>query len=232
MNIALEIKNVNKTINEKPILNDISFRLIKGHVTALLGPNGSGKTTLLKILSNLIKYDSGNVLLNCGLKSSTKDIMLVFDEPILYEELTGIEHLNFNIELYNISLTEDEKNYYIKLFQLEKFIENMISTYSLGTKKKLQLLCTIINNPKILLLDEYISGLDPLSLYNIKNILKDYTSKGNTILLATHMLDVAEKFCDDVIMINNGHVVNDAILSIDELKQKYSSLEEFYIKSI
>ena len=115
---------------------------------------------------------------------------------------------------------------------MELFIEKAIYTYSFGTKKKLQLLCTLINNPSILLLDEYISGLDPLSLYNIKCILKDYVSKGNTVLLVTHMLDVAEKFCDDIILLTNGNVVNTNILSVDELRRNYSSLEDFYMKSI
>jgi len=232
MNIALEVKNITKIINEETILNNISFKLSEGRITALLGPNGSGKTTILKILSKLINYDSGDIVLKNGLNYDRKNIMMVFDEPILYEELTGIEHLNFNIELYNIKITRAEKLKYIALFQLELFIEKAIYTYSFGTKKKLQLLCTLINNPSILLLDEYISGLDPLSLYNIKCILKDYVSKGNTVLLVTHMLDVAEKFCDDIILLTNGNVVNTNILSVDELRRNYSSLEDFYMKSI
>lgn len=230
--IAVEVKNINKLIDDQKVLNNVSFKLVSGHITALLGPNGSGKTTTLKILSNLINYDSGKIVLNNEIQQDHKNIMIVFDEPILYDELTGLEHLDFIIELNNIEIKETEKMDYIKTFELEQSIKKVIYTYSYGTKKKLQLLCTLINNPKILLLDEYISGLDPLSLYNIKQILKGYVSKGNTVLLATHMLDVAEKFCDDVIMINKGGVVNSDILSIDEVRKKFSSLEAFYINSI
>lgn len=232
MTTLLEIKNINKTIQNKTILKNLSFKLLKGHITALLGPNGSGKTTTLKILSKLIGYDSGILEFDDSLNHINKKVMLVFDEPILYEELTGIEHLNFNMELYNIKLTETEKKEYMQMFQLEQYMHDEIYTYSLGTRKKLQLLCTLINNPPILLLDEYISGLDPISLYNIKNILKQYALKGNSILLATHMLDVAEKFCDDAIIISNGSIVNNDLLSIHDIKEKYSSLEDYFLKSL
>lgn len=232
MDVAIELNNINKSINEKRILNNISFKLFNNKITALLGPNGSGKTTTMKILSKLIEYDSGSVIINKELKYNHNNIMLVFDEPILYEELTGSEHLNFNIELFNIKITEEKKNEYINLFKIEEFMDTEIYKYSLGTKKKLQLLCTLINKPKILLLDEYISGLDPLSLYNIKIILRNYAEQGNSILLATHMLEVAEKFCDDAIMINEGMVVNEGVTNIEEIKSKFGSLENFYIKSL
>lgn len=229
---SVEVKNINKTIYGKKILDDISFDLNSGSITVLLGPNGSGKTTLLKTLSNLISIDSGNITFNSKLENNCKETMMVFDEPILYDELTGIEHINFNMDLYNIKLTNSEVGNYIKLFQLEKYINKCIYTYSLGTKKKLQLLCTLINKPKILLLDEYISGLDPITLYNIKNILKSYASEGNTILLTTHMLDIAEKMCDFVILINNGNIYDNDSISIKDIKTKYSTLENYYIKSI
>lgn len=229
---SIEIKNLNKSINNKKILNDISFSLNSGSITVLLGPNGSGKTTLLKVLSNLISFDLGEIIFNKSLNLNRKDIMMVFDEPILYEELTGIEHVHFNMDIFKTSLSDDEIDYYINLFQLNDYMLKRISTYSLGTKKKLQLLCTLINNPRILLLDEYISGLDPVTLYQVKNILKEYASKGNTVLLTTHMLDIAEKICDYVILINNGIVHNNGLCDIDNIKNEYNSLEHFYIKSI
>lgn len=229
---SIEIKNLNKSINNKKILNDISFSLNSGSITVLLGPNGSGKTTLLKVLSNLISFDLGEIIFNKSLNLNRKDIMMVFDEPILYEELTGIEHVHFNMDIFKISLSDDEIDYYINLFQLNDYMLKRISTYSLGTKKKLQLLCTLINNPRILLLDEYISGLDPVTLYQVKNILKEYASKGNTVLLTTHMLDIAEKICDYVILIDNGIVHNNVLWDIDNIKNEYNSLEHFYIKSI
>jgi ABC-2 type transport system ATP-binding protein len=232
MNILMEVTELKKSINGKVILNNMSFKLQEGRLTVLLGPNGSGKTTTLKILSNLMQYNSGEIILNQEIQDNYDNIMQVFDEPILYEELTGMEHIYFNAELYNIKLTKENLDEYLNLFQIEEYICKPINTYSLGMKKKLQLLCTIINNPRILLLDEYISGLDPTNLYSIKKILKNYVRKGNSILLSTHMLDVAETFCDDVLIINNGIVLNDGVTSVEEIKNKYHSLEEYYMKSI
>lgn len=232
MTDLIQVKDLTKKIKEQIILNNISFSLMEGRITVLLGPNGSGKTTTLKILSKLMKYDNGQIILNENIQDEYTDIMLVFDEPILYEELTGIEHIEFNSQLFNINLKKENIEEYLDLFQMKEYIYSPISTYSLGMKKKLQLLCTMINNPKVLLMDEYISGLDPTSLYNIKNILKRYVKKGNSIVLSTHMLDVAERFCDDVLMINNGCVLNNGIASIESIKLKYNSLEEYYMKSI
>lgn len=225
-NVTMKVNKVNKTIDDKQILNDISFKLYSGKITALLGPNGSGKTTTLKVISNLISADSGEIIAN------KDDIMLVFDEPILYEEFTGIEHIKFISDLQCINIQDNDLERYIKNFQLTDFINNLISTYSLGTKKKLQLLCSLLKKPKILLLDEYISGLDPITLYNVKGILKQYAALGNSILLSTHMLDVAEKFCDDIIMIQDGKIIGNKSINIKEIAEKYSSLEEFFIKTI
>lgn len=232
MNYLIEVKKITKKINGKVILKDISFNVKKGTITVLLGPNGSGKTTTLKILSNLIKYDEGELKYHNDIRTNHKDIMIIFDEPILYEELTGIEHIEFISQLYNIKLDKNYINDYLKLFELEESIYKTIGTYSLGMKKKLQLLCTIINKPKVLLMDEYISGLDPSSLYNIKKILRKYVNDGNSVLLSTHMLDVAEKFCDRVILINNGQVLNNGESDIFDIKSKYDSLEDYYMKTI
>lgn len=226
MNLTMKVDKVNKSIDGKHILKDISFELYNGKITALLGPNGSGKTTTLKVISGLISADSGKIIAN------KDDIMLVFDEPILYEELTGIEHIKFIRDLQGINISDNDLEKYIKTFQLTDFINNLICTYSLGTKKKLQLLCSLLKKPKILLLDEYISGLDPITLYNVKEILKHYAALGNSILLSTHMLDVAEKFCDDIIMIQDGRIIGNKSVDMKKIVEKYSSLEEFFIKTV
>lgn len=226
MNLTMKVDKVNKSIDGKHILKDISFELYNGKITALLGPNGSGKTTTLKVISGLISADSGKIIAN------KDDIMLVFDEPILYEELTGIEHIKFIRDLQGINISDNDLEKYIKTFQLTDFINNLICTYSLGTKKKLQLLCSLLKKPKILLLDEYISGLDPITLYNVKEILKHYAALGNSILLSTHMLDVAEKFCDDIIMIQDGRIIGNKPVDMKKIVEKYSSLEEFFIKTV
>lgn len=225
----IQLNNVTKKINDKIILNNINIKIPRGQITVLLGPNGSGKTTTLKVMSNLVSYNDGNILLADDVEDN--QIVYLFDEPILYEELTGFEHIRFLEALFDISLNPKELNDYIDLFSLEDYMDHPIFTYSLGTKKKVQLLCSLLKKPKVILLDEYISGLDPTTLYNVKKILRELVDKGSTVVLATHMLDVAEKFCDEFILIHNGSV-NHKSISLDSLKTNYSSLEAFFIRNV
>ncbi|SEW04050.1 AAA family ATPase [[Clostridium] fimetarium] len=118
----------------------------------------------------------------------------------------------------------------MKVFEMDKYKNITISEYSLGMKKKTQLMCSLILKPKLLLMDEYISGLDPISLAVIKKILIEYANKGNAIILSTHMLDAAERFCNRAIIIDDGEIIAKEE-NLSSIKMKYNSLEEYFIST-
>lgn len=225
----IRIEDLKLDIDGKPILKDVEFSLNKGKIAVLLGPNGSGKTTLLKALNGLLEIKSGSITENGKRHSHLEKSVMVFDEPVLYEELTGMEHIKFVVDLNGYDYNKEQVAYLIKQFELEQFIDKNISTYSLGTKKKLQFLCALIKKADIILMDEYISGLDPQILYSVKKIMREYVNQGNTVLLSTHMLDMAERFCDDVILINDGCIYNEENMSIEKILKEYGSLEKYYL---
>lgn len=227
----IKVAGLKLDINSKPILNNIDFTLEKGKIVVLLGPNGSGKTTLLKALNGLIKIKEGQITDNKKQVDFLNKSILVFDEPVLYEELTGMEHIHFIMELNSCDYKKQKEqiSYMIQQFELKPYMNKLIGTYSLGTKKKIQFLCALLCKSDIILMDEYISGLDPQILYSVKKIMREYVKEGHTILLSTHMLDMAEKFCDDVILINEGRVVSNGTESIGDILGQYGSLEKYYI---
>lgn len=227
----IKVAGLKLDINSKPILNNIDFTLEKGKIVVLLGPNGSGKTTLLKALNGLIKIKEGKITDNKKQVDFLNKSILVFDEPVLYEELTGMEHIHFIMELNSCDYKKQKEqiSYMIQQFELKPYMNKLIGTYSLGTKKKIQFLCALLCKSDIILMDEYISGLDPQILYSVKKIMREYVKEGHTILLSTHMLDMAEKFCDDVILINEGRVVSNGTESIGNILGQYGSLEKYYI---
>ena len=227
----IKVAGLKLDINGKQILNDIDFTLEKGKIVVLLGPNGSGKTTLLKALNGLIKIKEGQITDGKKSVDFLNKSVLVFDEPVLYEELTGMEHIRFVMELNSCDYRKQKEqiSYMIQQFELKPYMDKLISTYSLGTKKKMQFLCALLCKSDIILMDEYISGLDPQILYSVKKIMREYVNKGHTILLSTHMLDMAERFCNDVILINEGKVVSNGTESIENILRRYGSLEKYYI---
>lgn len=205
----IKIDKMSLSIGKKEILRGLECQFESGRILVLLGPNGSGKTSFLKCIKGLYKYDSGKIIREGRELDYLEDSVMVFDEATLYEELTGREHISFVYELSRSGdrIGREEIMAYVEALELGDYIDNLISTYSLGTKKKLQFLCSLVSRPRVLLMDEYISGLDPKVLYVVKRLMRDYVHKGDFLILSTHMLDMAEKFCDDVILMKEGKIV-------------------------
>lgn len=227
----IKIDKMSLSIGKKEILRGLECQFELGRILVLLGPNGSGKTSFLKCIKGLYKYDSGKIIREGRELDYLEDSVMVFDEATLYEELTGREHISFVYELSRSGdrIGREEIMAYVEALELGDYIDNLISTYSLGTKKKLQFLCSLVSRPRVLLMDEYISGLDPKVLYVVKRLMRDYIDKGNFLILSTHMLDMAEKFCDDVILMKEGKIVGGQVVSIKRVLSEYGSLEEYYI---
>lgn len=225
----LIVSNVSKKVGKETILNNISFSLPKGSIVGLLGLNGAGKTTTLKAVSKMIPIDAGTIKVEGELlqEDNKNKVMFLPDTPLVYPVLSGKEYLSFMGDLINYDLQDAFP--LIKKLNLEHSIDKRISDYSLGMKKKLTLIPLLIKEPKVLLLDEFISGIDPVSMRDIKQILKKYVSKNNSILFSTHQLDVAQVFCDSILIIHHGKI-HTSLMKVDEILKKYGSIEDFFIQ--
>lgn len=211
MNI-IEIKNLTRKFKKTIAVDNVSLNIKKGEIFGLLGPNGAGKTTLISMLSTILLPTKGEVKIdNLDLKKDSKKIRniigLVFQESILDEDLSAYDNLDIHARLYKIPKEKREKRIkeLLKLVSLEKVADNKVSTFSGGMKRKVELIRTLVSDPKILFLDEPTLGLDPVARRAIWNYIRELNKKqGLTIILTTHYMDEADLLCDRVGIINKG----------------------------
>lgn len=235
----IKFTNVTKKYNDFTAVDDLSFEVKKGEIVGFIGPNGSGKTTTMKLISGIIKKTSGSIIVNdfdiekdpLKIKAS---IGYISDSPDAFLRLKGIDYLNFIADIYDVSL-EDRKERierYGKEFEMMDALANPMLSYSHGMRQKLMIISQLIHEPETWILDEPTVGLDPKSSYTLKEMMKEHASKGKTVFFSTHILEIAEKLCDRVIIIFKGKKIYEGTL--DELKEKYrdKSLEEIYITLI
>ena len=225
--IGVNIQNLSKKIEKHTILKNISLKLNGGKIIAILGPNGAGKSTLFRCMSGLAQFDTGKIIINTN--SMGKDTVYVFEHPVLYENLTAREHLKLIIDINGLKGIEEKMC--MEHFKVVEFSDKKIMDCSLGMRKRIQLMCAMVVKPSILLLDEYVSGLDPVSLKITQKILREYAQKGSLILLATHILSIAESMCDDVIFMQDGEVLQQ-VENMNWIKNKYNSLEDYYFDMV
>ena len=207
--MTLIIKNLNKNFKDFRVLNNISLELKKGEITGLLGVNGAGKSTLIRILAGYYDDWDGQISMN-GLdyKKNLKDIKKITgylpENNPLYKEMYVEEYLKFIISLYRIKV--ENYNEIIEKTGLSDVLKKKISTLSKGFKQRIGIASSIIHNPLLLLLDEPISGLDPLQLNEIRGLIKDL-SKNKIILFSSHILQEIDLICDKIIIINKGEII-------------------------
>lgn len=236
----LQIHNLSKSYNKNSIkaVDGIDLDIKSGEIFGFLGPNGAGKTTTIKMIVGLLKPDSGDISLDGtnvweeSLKAKSM-ISYVPDNPEIYDRLKGIDYLNFVADMYEISQDErrEKIEYYSKLFNIEDALKDIISSYSHGMKQKLVLTSALINNPKLFILDEPMGGLDPKSSFNLKEIMRQICDEGRTVFFSTHVMEVAEKLCDRIAIINKGKIV--ASGTMDELRsqaKQEGSLENIFLE--
>ena len=207
--MSLITKNLNKNFKDFRVLNNISLELKKGEITGLLGVNGAGKSTLIRILAGYYDDWDGQISMN-GLdyKKNLKEIKKITgylpENNPLYKEMYVEEYLKFIISLYRIKV--ENYNEIIEKTGLSDVLKKKISTLSKGFKQRIGIACSIIHNPLLLLLDEPISGLDPLQLNEIRGLIKDL-SKNKIILFSSHILQEIDLVCDKIIIINKGEII-------------------------
>ncbi|PWT88829.1 MAG: multidrug ABC transporter ATP-binding protein [Acidobacteria bacterium] len=215
MSTALTISGVSKTfktgfIPKKIVaLENISLEVEQGEIFGLLGPNGAGKTTAIKCILSLIRPDSGTIeLLGSPIPSSRAKSRIGFlsENPYVYDFLSGREYLRFSARLYgnDSATTEKRVNEMLALFHMEEAADRQLKKYSKGMLQRIGLAQALINNPDFLILDEPMSGLDPVGRKEVRDLMIDLKSKGHTILFSSHILSDAELICDRVAILVRG----------------------------
>ena len=207
--MSLITKNLNKNFKDFRVLNNISLELKKGEITGLLGVNGAGKSTLIRILAGYYDDWDGQISMNGldykkNLKEIKKTTGYLPENNPLYKEMYVEEYLKFIISLYRIKV--ENYNEIIEKTGLSDVLKKKISTLSKGFKQRIGIASSIIHNPLLLLLDEPISGLDPLQLNEIRGLIKDL-SKNKIILFSSHILQEIDLVCDKIIIINKGEII-------------------------
>lgn len=208
----LDVQGVTKLFNGVAAVNNISFQIKRGKIYGILGPNGAGKTTLLSMITGLLKPDKGAVTLD-KLESRSaaykKRIGFVSDAVHIYDYLTGREYIQFTASLRDVPFKSQkiEIERLSKVFRLEHKLDQLIKTYSKGMRQKTAIISALVHQPELLVLDEPFSGLDPIALKEMKDYLIEYAGKGNSIIFSTHILEIAEKLCEKLMIIHAGNKV-------------------------
>ena len=210
MERSVKVRNLNKSINGKRILKDISFDIYEGEIVGLVGRNGAGKSTLLKVMTGLYSIDSGEIYYyNYNLKNDFEKAMSIvgtlIESPDLYKNLSGDDNLNIFKSMFK-NVDESTIEEIVNIVEIEKFLGRKFKTYSLGMKERLGIASSLLNSPKILILDEPTNGLDPIGVKKIFDIIKKM--KDTTIIISSHMLNEIESICDKIIFINDGQIVD------------------------
>ena len=237
----IEIKNISKEYKKnKKVINDVNLEIKDGEIFGFLGPNGAGKTTTIKMITGILEIDKGDILIDK--KSITKEPLeakkqmgLVSDNPDVFLKLKGIEYLNFIADVYEVS-TEDRMERIKKLakkFEIINVLNNKIESYSHGMRQKLIIIGALLHNPKNWILDEPMTGLDPKSSFELKNMMREHANQNNTVFFSTHILDVAERLCDRIGIIDKGKLL--FVGTYEDLKNELKenkSLEELFMEII
>ena len=215
-------------------VRDINFEAHGGEIIGFLGPNGAGKSTTIKAIVGIHLPTEGTIEVN-GFDVVSQPVQakaqlgFVPDHYALYENLTGREYLNYIADLYDVS--EKDRNAFLDEFleslQMKNAIDNKMQTYSHGMKQKIAIMASIIHNPKLWILDEPLTGLDPVSIYQVKLCLKKHAEKGNIVFFSSHLIDIVEKLCDRIVIISD-HQIKD-IADVHELTKQGVNLEKYYM---
>ena len=237
--IAINLSDVSKSFDNIHAVKNLNLQIEEGTVFGFLGPNGSGKSTTMKMIMGLLKPDSGilNVYGIDVLKKPweiKKIVGYVPESPRLYEFLTGLEYLDFIADVYGITLEskKDLIDEYLSAFELENRENEMISGYSHGMKQKIAIIAALLHKPKLLILDEPLSGLDPKSARIVKDLIHKLANEGVTTILSTHVLEIADAICDKIAIMYKGSKLAEGkpVELRKESKMPDSSLEEIFLK--
>lgn len=235
----IEINEITKSYNGKVnAVDNISLEIRDGEIFGFLGPNGAGKTTTIKMITGIIEATKGEILIN-GLSLKDKPLEYkksfgyVPDNPDMFLRMKGMEYLNFMADIYDVpsKVRSSKIDELSKRFSMENSLGDKLQSYSHGMRQKIILMGALLHNPEVWILDEPMTGLDPKSSFILKEMMKEHAELGKSVFFSTHVLEVAEKLCDRVAIINKGKILFCGTLS--EIKDKFAvdeSLEKMFLE--
>jgi len=210
----IQLRSVSKSFGNIEAVKNVSFNIDKGEIFGILGPNGAGKSTIVNILNTLVKPDKGDVIIDgVNIKDDGDTIKLIMgvvpQEIALYEELSAYENLMFWGGLYDIPKSDlkVKVNNNLDIVDLSYRKNDRIKTFSGGMKRRINIACSLLHNPKILVLDEPTVGVDPQNRYHIFELIERLNNEGMTIIYTTHYMEEAERFCDKIAIIDAGRII-------------------------
>ena len=236
--MTLTVKNLSGGYFQHPVLKDLNFEIENGELVALIGLNGAGKSTTIKEIIGLLKPTSGRIeidglSLNKSASQYRQKIGFIPESPVLYEELTLREHIEVTAMAYDIPMdvAMQRADKLLKTFRLEKRLDWFPANFSKGMKQKVMIVCAFLIEPSLYIIDEPFLGLDPLAIHALLELLKEEKAKGKSILMSTHVLSTAEKYCDRFIFLHEGQIKSQGTL--DQIKEQFAmpdaSLDELYL---
>ena len=234
------LEQVSKTYGKsgKKTVDSMTWNVEDGKITGFIGPNGAGKTTTLKMITGIIRPDEGRITVNGhdiqkeGLEAK-RQIGFVSDSPDSFLRLKGIEYLNFMADMYDVPTQgrQERINEYARKFEMEDALGSRIQSYSHGMRQKIMVMGALMHQPPVWILDEPLTGLDPKSAFALKEMMKEHAAQGKSVLFSTHVLEVAEKLCDYVAIVQRGRIV--FLGTLEELRAKFpgeESLENMFLE--
>ena len=230
----VEIKGLCKSYDNKRVVDNLDLTINDGEIYGFIGHNGAGKTTTIKCLIGILSFEKGEILID-GLSIKDKPIeckrkiAYIPDNPDLYNYMSGIDYLNFIGDVFNVANEERVKRIdkYAGIFELTDSLANPISSYSHGMRQKLAIIAAWLHEPDLIVMDEPFVGLDPKASHDLKMMMREFCDRGGSIFFSTHVLEVAEKLCDNVAIIKQGQLIKSG--TMEEVKGD-SSLESVFLE--
>jgi ABC-2 type transport system ATP-binding protein len=224
MSSLLSLSHLKKYYATQKAVDDISFDIEKGSIFGLLGPNGAGKTTLLRMITGIFYPDGGDILLDGKVFNPSLDIQQIGympEERGMYKKMKIGEQALYLAQLKGLSKTEatEKIKYWFKKFEMESWWNKKVEDLSKGMSQKLQFVITVLHEPKLIILDEPFSGLDPLNANLIKEEIYNLAKKGSTIIFSTHRMEQVEEICDHIVLVNLGKKILDG--TVADIKQQF-----------
>lgn len=225
MNYFIETRELSKQYKNQLVLDKVSIHVDEGKVYGLLGPNGAGKSTLLKLITGAIQPNSGEIIYRGKRIRETdmKEIGAIIESPAIYPNLTAYENLEVLTTLLNLDKSRIEK--VLEIVSLEDTGKKLAKEFSLGMKQRLGIGMALINEPKLLILDEPTNGLDPVGIRELRELIKSFARQGITVILSSHILSEVQQVADKIGIINQGHLSYEDINHTNE-----TDLEELFMK--
>lgn len=235
-NLVIETKNLSKAYGSKFAISNLNIQISEGEIYGLLGPNGSGKSTLMRILAGLSAPTFGTVKV-LGFDVVTENLKIkelvgfIPEVPILYESLTPVEYFDFIASMRKLdkNIVFGRVHELATAFELNEYLNDFIGSLSFGTKQKIAIIGTLLHNPKVIIMDEVMNGLDPKSARILRDLIKSFSTQKKTVIFSTHILEIVENICDRVTILKVGNVVAEG--NVKELRNLVSgSLESLFFK--